>query len=132
MLYFRDIPYGPDTDWNYWFGTVTKGAKTGKGKKFFKRSILNYLMTKRNQIVSRCIDILKEQHDFLSSHFTNLTFLDDQRFEECFIPICYEFFGPFHIKIVQSIIRSEVHSTTVTTDLSEMLSHKNVAVHIQK
>lgn len=28
------IPYGEDTDWNYWFGTVTKGAKTGKDNGF--------------------------------------------------------------------------------------------------
>ena len=31
--YYSAIPYGPETDWNYWFGTVTKGAKTGKGTK---------------------------------------------------------------------------------------------------
>jgi len=31
---FSAIPYGPDTDWNYWFGTVVKGAKTGKGNIF--------------------------------------------------------------------------------------------------
>ena len=29
--HYSAIPYGPETDWNYWFGTVTKGAKTGKG-----------------------------------------------------------------------------------------------------
>ena len=28
------IPSGPDTDWNYWFGTVKKGAKTGKDNGF--------------------------------------------------------------------------------------------------
>ena len=32
--YFSAIPYGPDTDWNYWFGTVKKGAKTGKDNGF--------------------------------------------------------------------------------------------------
>lgn len=34
QLNFSAIPYGEDTDWNYWFGTVTKGAKTGKDNGF--------------------------------------------------------------------------------------------------
>ena len=31
---YSAIPSGPDTDWNYWFGTVKKGAKTGKDNGF--------------------------------------------------------------------------------------------------
>lgn len=31
---FSAIPYGDDTDWNFWFGTVTRGAKTGKDNGF--------------------------------------------------------------------------------------------------
>lgn len=34
QLNFSAIPFGPDTDWNHWFGTVTKGAKTGKDNGF--------------------------------------------------------------------------------------------------
>ena len=34
FVYYSAIPWGPDTDWNYWFGTVKKGAKTGKDNGF--------------------------------------------------------------------------------------------------
>ena len=34
MLFVSAIPWGEDTDWNYWFGTVRKGAKTGKENGF--------------------------------------------------------------------------------------------------
>jgi len=34
QLNFSAIPWGEDTDWNYWFGTVKKGAKTGKENGF--------------------------------------------------------------------------------------------------
>ena len=34
MCFVSAIPWGEDTDWNYWFGTVKKGAKTGKDNGF--------------------------------------------------------------------------------------------------
>ena len=34
MCFLSAIPWGEDTDWNYWFGTVKKGAKTGKDNGF--------------------------------------------------------------------------------------------------
>ena len=34
MPFVSAIPWGEDTDWNYWFGTVKKGAKTGKENGF--------------------------------------------------------------------------------------------------
>ena len=34
MSFVSAIPWGEDTDWNYWFGTVKKGAKTGKENGF--------------------------------------------------------------------------------------------------
>ena len=34
QLNFSDIPHGDDTDWAYWFNSVTKGANTGKDNGF--------------------------------------------------------------------------------------------------
>ena len=34
LFCYSAIPWGEDTDWNYWFGTVKKGAKTGKDNGF--------------------------------------------------------------------------------------------------
>ena len=34
LSFVSAIPWGEDTDWNYWFGTVKKGAKTGKENGF--------------------------------------------------------------------------------------------------